>query len=138
MHGSSDGRSVPSDREALRFLLDEPYPGWLARVLRADGLDVVALTADRPELRGADDTAVLRTALDEGRVVVTEDVSTFGAAVAGVPGHRGIVYCHHARFPRTRTGLRVLRVALTAFAQDPPEGLGEQPMIWWLTEPAGT
>lgn len=133
---------MPSERPAAAvrrtgpgLLLDEHYPGWLARALVADGLDVVALIADRPELRGADDTAVLRAAAEEARVVVTEDVATFGAAVAQVPGHVGIVYCHHARFPRTGTGLDGLRRALLALAKDPPAGLGEQPITWWLAVP---
>jgi hypothetical protein len=40
--------------------------------------------------------------------VVTEDVSTFSVAIALAPDHIGIVYCHHARLPRTRTGLAKL------------------------------
>jgi hypothetical protein len=42
------------------------------------------------------------------------------------------VYCHHARFPRTRPGLERLRKALAALAADPPAGLGEHPIVWWL------
>src|SRR6202034_1374036 len=59
-HGNVDGRSMPSDAAQIRFLLDEHYPGWLADDLKADGLDVVALTAHRPELRGVDDGRVLQ------------------------------------------------------------------------------
>jgi predicted nuclease of predicted toxin-antitoxin system len=124
---------MPSDAAQIRFLLDEHYPGWLADDLQADGLDVVALTAQRPELRGVDDGRVLQAAVAEGRIVVTEDVSTFSAAVALVPEHVGIVYCHHARFPRTRSGLERLRKALGALAADPPAGLGEHPIVWWLS-----
>ena len=93
---------MASDFTRLRFLLDEHYPGWLAEDLTADGYDTVALTAHRPELRGADDGRVLAAAVAEGRVVVTEDVSTFSAAIALVPDHLGVVYCHHSRYPRTR------------------------------------
>jgi hypothetical protein len=116
----------------LRFLLDEHYPGWLAEDLAADGVEAVALTAHRPGLRGVDDQRVLEAAVAEGRVVVTEDVSTFGAAAALVPDHLGIVYCHHARFSRTRPGLERLHKALVALAADPPAGLGEHPIVWWL------
>lgn len=73
---------MPSDRPEIRFLLDEHYPGWLADALAADGIDAVSLTAHRPELRGLDDSSVLETAAKEGRVVVTEDVTTFAAAIA--------------------------------------------------------
>lgn len=119
-------------RAALRFLLDEHYPGWLADELTRDGLDVVALVAHRPELRAADATTVLRAAVAERRVVVTEDVTTFGVAASQFGEHLGIVYCHHARFPRTKAGLHALKAALLNLALDPPHGLGEQPVIWWL------
>lgn len=125
---------MPSDRAQIRFLLDEHYPGWLADDLVADGFDVVALTAHRPGLRGVDDRRVLEAALAEGRIVVTEDVSTCSAAIALVPRHIGIVYCHHSRFPRTRPGLAKLRKTLGALAADPPAGLGEHPVVWWLAD----
>jgi hypothetical protein len=115
------------------FLLDEHYPGWLAEELAADGIDAVALTAQRPGLRGADDGRVLQAAVAEGRIVVSEDVSLFGAAAALVPDHVGIVYCHHARFPGTRSGLEKLRKALGVLASDPPVGLGEHPVVLWLS-----
>lgn len=123
---------MPSEQVPIRFLLDEHYPGWLADDLTAGGCDAITLTAHRPELRGADDSRVLRAAVAERRVVVTEDVSTFSSAVALVPEHYGIVYCHHSRFPRTRPGLTRLRIALAALAADPPPGLGEHPVVWWL------
>lgn len=126
---------MPSERAEIRFLLDEHYPGWLAEELTAGGVDAVALIAHRPELRGATDGRVLEAAVAESRIVVTEDVSTFSIAVALVPHHVGIVYCHHTRFPRTRPGLAKLRSALTALAAEPPAGLGEQPIVWWLALP---
>jgi hypothetical protein len=66
--------------------------------------------------------------------IVTEDVTTFGAAIRLVPSHVGVIYCHHARFPRTRTGLEKLRKALIAVAGDPPQGLGLAPIVWWLAD----
>jgi hypothetical protein len=122
------------NRAQIRFLLDEHYPGWLAEDLVADGVEAVALTAHRPGLGGVDDQRVLEAAVAEQRVVVTEDVSTFSAAAALVRDHLGIVYCHHARFPRTRPGLERLRKALVVLAADPPAGLGEHPVVWWLAE----
>lgn len=121
-----------SDRPEIRFLLDEHYPGWLADKLRADGVDGVALNRDRPELRGVDDGVFLAAAVAERRVVVTEDVSTFRAAIMRVPAHLGVVFCHHARYPRTRSGLVRLHGALVTLASDPPGGLGEHPVEWWL------
>jgi hypothetical protein len=127
---------MPSDRPHIRFLLDEHYPGWLADKVSADGIDTVALNAHRPDLRGVDDRGVLEAAAAERRVVVTEDVTTFGAAIALVPDHVGVVYCHHARYPRTMPGLARLHRPLVALAADPPQGLGEHPIVWWLPEAA--
>lgn len=124
---------MSSEDHQIRLLLDEHYPGWLAEDLRADGLDAVALITDRPGLRGADDGRVLQAAVAEGRIVVTEDVSTFSVATALVPDHVGIVYCHHTRFPRTRPGLEKLRKFLGELASDPPAGLGTDPIVWWLS-----
>lgn len=124
---------MASDRPPIRLLLDEHYPGWLADALTADGVDTVALTAHRTELRGSDDAVVLRAATKEGRVVVTEDVTTFAAAIAQVGDHVGVIYCHHRPFPRTRAGLDRLRRALVVLWSDPPFGLGEHPVEWWLS-----
>lgn len=128
---------MPSDRPEIRFLLDEHYPGWLADALTSDGVDTVALTAHRPELRGRDDREVLGAAAAEGRIVVTEDVTTFAAAIALFPDHVGVVFCHHARYPRTAPGLRRLHRALAVLAAEPPSGLGHLPVEWWLPEPPG-
>ena len=126
---------MPSERgRPIRLFLDEHYPGWLADALTADGVDAVSLIAHRAELRGADDRRVLEAATAEGRIVVTEDVSTFSIALGMVPDHRGVIYCHHQRFPRTKPGLVKLHKALAHLAADPPPGLGELPLTWWLAE----
>jgi hypothetical protein len=57
------------------------------------------------------------------------------AAIALVPRHRGVGYCHHARFPGTGAGLDEVRKALGGLATDPPPGLGEDPLVWWLADP---
>ena len=76
----------------------------------------------------------LRAAAAEGRLVVTEDVSTFAYAMAEVPEHAGVVFCHHSRFPRTRPGLERLRRAPIALVEAPPEGLGQPRFVWWLND----
>lgn len=123
-----------AEQVEIRFLLDEHYPVWLAEELVSDGIDAIALST-RPELRGVDDRRVLETAVAEGRVVVTEDVTTFNIAIAAVPDHLGVVYCHHARFPRTRPGLNKLRKALVTLVENTPVGLGAHPLVWWLADP---
>jgi hypothetical protein len=123
---------MPSDDTTVRLLLDEHCPAWLAEKLTADGLDTVAVNAHRPDLRGMSDTVVLQAATAEGRVVVTEDVTTFRRAAGQVPNHVGVVFVHHTRYPRTRPGLNRLHVALLRLAAEPPDGLGELPVEWWL------
>lgn len=127
---------MASDRPAIKLLLDEHYPGWLADGLCEEGIDAVAVNPHRPDLRNRDDAVVLQSAAEESRVVVTEDVSTLAAAIAMVPEHLGVVYCHHERFPRTPAGLSRLRSALAELARNPPEGLGEHPIVWWLSAPS--
>ena len=117
---------------SLRFLLDEHYPPALVTRLVERGVDAVGLLEDRPSLLGASDIAVLRQATAEGRVVVTEDVSTFPAAIREAPSHVGVVYCRSNVFQRTPAGLSRLADALVALAADPPAGLGTQAVIWWL------
>ena len=116
----------------LRLLLDEHYPPSLARLLHERGVDAVALLSDCPELLGAPDAVVLRTAASQGRVVVTEDVSTFPAAIREVPDHIGVIYCRSTVFHRTPAGLPQIAEALAALAASPPPGMGVYPVIWWL------
>jgi predicted nuclease of predicted toxin-antitoxin system len=125
---------MPSDGARIRYLLDEHYLGRLADGLVAEGIDAIALTAHCPELRGADDQRVLDLAATQKRVVVTEDATTFSAAMSLVPWHVGVIFCHHARYPRTRPGIEKLRKALVALAGDPPPGLGVDPVVWWLAD----
>jgi len=120
----------------MRLLLDEHYPPWLRDNLAVDGHDVLCLASDRPDLRGHDDDAVLQAAATDRRIVVTEDVATFGLAIERIPDHVGVIYCLAARFPRTRPGLNRLRQALGELAADPPPGLGTDPLVLWLQPPS--
>jgi len=117
---------------SIRFLLDEHYPPALVTRLGERGVDAVGLLGDRPNLLGTSDRVVLSQAASEGRVVVTEDVSTFPNAIREVPNHVGVVYCRSAIFRRTPGGLARLADALVKLAADPPVGLGTQAVIWWL------
>ena len=117
----------------LSILLDEHYPGWLATRLISAGVDAESVVL-RDDLRGIDDVTVLREATRAGRVVVTEDVTTFSLAMAAVPDHSGVIFCHAARFPRTRAGIARLEKALLSFAENPPAGLPGTAFVWWLSE----
>jgi len=115
----------------VRFLLDEHYPAALADHLVGDGIDAQAVIA-RDDLRGRDDTTVLRQATTENRIVVTEDVTTFPQAIAAIPNHAGVIFTDHERFPRTAAAWPRLERALVEFAARPPSAVGLPAFVWWL------
>ncbi|MDR2348414.1 MAG: DUF5615 family PIN-like protein [Bifidobacteriaceae bacterium] len=125
----------PPPAARLRLLLDEHYSSRLAQLLRQARVDAVAIAGERPALLGAPDVEILRAASAESRVVVTEDVSTFPAAIAQVPDHCGVVYCRSRVFRRGAAGWVPLRRALQALVASPPPGLGREPIVWWLSPP---
>ncbi|MFW6012442.1 MAG: DUF5615 family PIN-like protein [bacterium] len=63
----------------LRFLADENFNGRILRGLlrRVPDLDVVR-AQDMEPLRGADDPTLLEWAADQGRVLLSHDISTMG------------------------------------------------------------
>jgi predicted nuclease of predicted toxin-antitoxin system len=114
----------------MRYLLDEMYPPAAASALRDRGVDAVAVK-ELPEVAGAEDATVLCWAHEQQRVVVTENVRDFGR-LANVQDHCGVVMCPQTRFTRTASHINKLVEALAKLADDPPHGLGSQPLIWWL------
>jgi len=122
---------------SVALLLDEHYPAWLAAHLVTRGVDASSVIG-REELRGRSDTEVLTCAKREGRVVVTEDINTFPAAIDAVPNHAGVIFCDSRRFPRTASALLRLEDALCAFFETAPEASQYPGFVWWLSEaPAG-
>ena len=63
------------------LLLDEHYPASLARLLRTEGFDVVAISED-PALMGVPDPEVYQAAIDQSRRIVTENVRDFRPLLA--------------------------------------------------------
>lgn len=116
--------------DSLRLLLDDHYPRWLAEQLTEAGMDTTAVQSS--SLQGLDAASVLRAAVADTRVVVTEDINTFPAAIDHVSSHLGVVFVHPRRYPRTRSGLTRLRKALLDLNGNRPPGLGEHPVIHWI------
>lgn len=92
------------------MLLDEMYPYTLARSLRDKGHDVTAVST-LAELVGRADTIVLDAARAADRCLVTENVRDF-AILARYTRHAGILFVSARRWPRTRSGLPRLTLAL--------------------------
>lgn len=96
-------------------LLDEMYPPALAQQLRELGHDVLAVAAEA-ELVGADDATVLSAALEQRRVLVTENVRDC-AILTRQRTHHGMVFVNGQRWPRTPAGIPVLLAALATTVQ---------------------
>lgn len=97
------------------LLLDEMFSPTIAQLLGGRGVDCQAVAA-RPVLRSRDDLDVLEAALQEGRILVTNNVVDFEIlrrqAVADGRPVPGLIYTSDARFPRTRSFVAQLVDAL--------------------------
>lgn len=99
----------------MRLLLDEQQDPAIARSLRKEGLDVIAV-AERPELREIADADVLAAAVADRRAVVTEDVRDFTIRHRRFLDqgqiHYGILLTSRRRLPRHKAGRRAVLAAL--------------------------
>ncbi len=100
-----------------RFLANENVPGEVVLAARQSGYDLAWIVELSP---GADDDAVLATALAEGRVLVTFD-KDFGemAFRQGKPATCGVILLR----PRLRSPVHVTRFAVNG----DPRGLNGDP-----------
>ncbi len=104
-----------------RLLLDEMLTAVIAEQLRDAGHDVIAIV-ERRELCGLSDADVLAYAMEEGRVVVTLNISDFvplerdwNSAVHAQPAtHAGILLVSTRKFP---PGGRFVGAMVTALGE---------------------
>jgi predicted nuclease of predicted toxin-antitoxin system len=91
----------------LRFLADESCDFVVVRALRAAGYDVLAIAE---QASGTSDRDVIQLALDDGRVLLTED-KDFGQLVfAAFAGSRGVILIRFPSDARTLLASVVVRV----------------------------
>jgi predicted nuclease of predicted toxin-antitoxin system len=99
----------------VRLLLDEQQDPAIARSLRKEGFDVIAV-AERPEMREIADADVLAEAVADRRAVVTEDVRDFAMLhrrfLEQGQIHYGILLTFRTSLPRHKAGRRALLAAL--------------------------
>ena len=89
----------------LRFLADERCDFAAVRALRAEGYDVLAVAETIP---GAEDDQVIKYAVREGRVLLTED-KDFGQLVyAGGHTSCGIILIRYTAAMRSTLGARIV------------------------------
>lgn len=107
----------------MRLLLDEHFSHLIAQALRAEGHDVHA--ARELGLAGTPDERLLRTASDQGRVVVTNNVPDFMLlerewVVAGEV-HHGIIYTTDSSVSRAVNAMGPLLERLRQVLADYPD-----------------
>lgn len=105
----------------MKLLLDEMISPRIARELRREGLDVVAVKADRPELEALADREVLRHAAAEGRALVSNDVLDFqpihNRMLADGEDHCGILFTDDAAMPRNKGSIPLWVQTLKGFLE---------------------
>jgi predicted nuclease of predicted toxin-antitoxin system len=105
----------------VRLLLDEMISPRIARELRGEGFDVVAIKADRPELEALPDPEVLRRATAERRAVVSNDVLDFqlihNRMVANGEEHYGVLFTDDGAMPRNKASMPLWVQALKRFLE---------------------
>src|SRR5215472_6782085 len=106
----------------MNFLSDESCAGPVIRALRQAGHDVIAICE---VAKGSPDEHVLRRALDEGRVLITEDLD-FGRLVyaQGRPNAGVLLVRFHSR-------ARLAEAATVAEAVANSAPGCKTPLRWW-------
>ncbi len=91
----------------MKLLLDEHFSPRIAEVLRGRGHDVTAVAGSA--LAGLADRRLIAAAREDGRVLVTENVTDFQAIAVELAhvgaNHAGIVFTSPRRFPRSVDGI---------------------------------
>jgi predicted nuclease of predicted toxin-antitoxin system len=104
----------------LRLLIDEMYPPALAEALRASGTN--AFTVAERGLAGRSDSDVLAAAVEDGYVVLTENVADFARIAADrltAGGHHsGVLIALSSRFSRRPSGIPKIAAAVRAIANE--------------------
>ena len=82
----------------MKFIADEHIPPAFVKALRGEGYDVVEVN-ETVGLRTADDS-ILEYAVEQGRVVISEDTDFRGAdSTLDLENHPGILACDTAAAP---------------------------------------
>jgi Domain of unknown function (DUF5615) len=104
----------------VKLLLDEHYSPEIARQLRAQGHDVVAV-AERADLVGLSDDELLRLMAQERRAIMTNNVKDFmplaGRAAVAAVDHYGLLFTSDRSLPRGIATIGRFVDALNGFLQ---------------------
>lgn len=119
----------------MRLLLDEQYSPEIAEQLRHRGYDVVAVKGSR-ELEGMEDEALLRSAAEQGRALLTNNVSDFAPLspewVSRGEHHMGLVFTSDESMPRSRKTIGLYIEKLSELLDANPEEDALRGRAAWL------
>ena len=119
----------------MRLLLDEHYSREIAAQLRERGHDVTAVKEDAA-LEGLDDEPLLNVARDQGRALLTNDVSDFATLTREWAGrgesHAGVVYTSDDSMPRSRNTVGLYVERLAKLLDEHPEDEAFRDRTGWL------
>jgi hypothetical protein len=120
----------------VKILLDAMYSPAIAEGLRALGHDAVSAN-DRAELLSASDDAILATAQDERRALLTNNVRDFvplaQAALRTDSTFHGLILTSDKSLPRSRDTIGTFVRLLAALLIEHPGEDGMSGQIHWLT-----
>jgi hypothetical protein len=114
-------------------MLDEMFSPRIGQILRTRGVDCVCVAED-DLLRSSDDASVLSAALEQARILVTNNVTDFEIlrrelTAVGQP-IPPLIYTDDAAFPRSRSYVSQLADALVAAATS--HRVGAYGGVYWL------
>jgi hypothetical protein len=123
----------------LRLLLDEHLSPEIARQLRAQGYDVIAV-GERPELRGRPDRVHFASLPDQRRAIVTRDLGDFRPLLAeamrhGTPTYGIVCIPHRFALARSQIGRLVRALSALLDAHTEPDAIIKRGGEIWLEDP---
>ena len=119
----------------MRLLLDEHYSREIAEQLRERGHDVIAVKEDAA-VEGLDDEPLLSLARDQGRALLTNNVSDFALLIlewtSRGESHAGVIFTSDGSMPRSRNTIGLYVERLSGVLDEHPEEDSFRDRVEWL------
>jgi predicted nuclease of predicted toxin-antitoxin system len=96
----------------MRFLIDESTGISVANYLRSEGHDVLAVVESMPQ---ADDSTILERAVEEERILISNDKDFGDLVYRRLRGHKGVVLLR-LKEDSARNRVRVMQLLLERYS----------------------
>jgi predicted nuclease of predicted toxin-antitoxin system len=120
----------------LKLLLDEQFPPDIARRVREQGHDAIAV-CERSDLISAEDEALLALSATQGRALLTNNVRDLIPIatrwVSEGQSHHGLLLVSDRTLPRSRNTIGAYVRALDQFLRAHPAEDALRDQVRWLT-----